>query len=65
MTREEELKLFRQIVWFVYTPSRGGLKARLHLAGTRGRLKDFRGRKATEVWERLGLWRHHREHYPD
>ncbi|HWB02745.1 MAG TPA: hypothetical protein VG796_06940 [Verrucomicrobiales bacterium] len=65
LSPEDELKLFRQVVWFVYTPPKGNLKARLHLAGSGGRLKDFKGRVATEVWERLGRWRHNRGMYPE
>ncbi|HWB03774.1 MAG TPA: hypothetical protein VG796_12175 [Verrucomicrobiales bacterium] len=65
MISEDELKLFRQVVWFVYTPPKENLKARLHFAGTHGRLKDYKGRKAAEVWERFGHWRHNRELYPE
>jgi hypothetical protein len=45
---EHELKLFRQVVWFVYRPGKTKPEgARLHLEGPEGPLKDYVGREAT------------------
>jgi hypothetical protein len=33
---EDELKLFRQVLWFVYAPPKGNLKARVHFAALAG-----------------------------